>query len=98
MLSIGKFHVLTTTVFDNISHDSNTSDEKYDAEFEYPFDVSSTETRVINHFKTAAFILGRSGTGKTTCLLYKLFSRYLSSAHYGTENRLRQVGLLIIGW
>lgn len=84
LIMAGKFHVLTNVVFDNILHDNDYA--------EYPFDVSSKEIRIIRHFKTAAFVLGRSGTGKTTCLVYKLLSRYLASAQYvGTENRLRQV-------
>ncbi|KAF8421382.1 hypothetical protein EV426DRAFT_718708 [Tirmania nivea] len=84
ILITGKFHTLTNRMFDNIIS------ENQDAEF--PFDVNGTESRIIKHFRTAAFILGRSGTGKTTCLLYKLLSRYLVSAENGGfENRLRQV-------
>ncbi|KAF8435903.1 hypothetical protein BGX38DRAFT_105734 [Terfezia claveryi] len=84
ILVTGKFHTLTSRIFDNILSGNQ------DAEF--PFDVNGTEIRIIKHFQTAAFILGRSGTGKTTCLLYKLLSRYLASAeNVGVENRLRQV-------
>lgn len=81
---LGKFHTLTSRIFDNILSGNQ--------EAEFPFDVNGTEIRIIKHFRTAAFILGRSGTGKTTCLLYKLLSRYLASAeNAGVENRLRQV-------
>jgi hypothetical protein len=45
----------------------------------FPVDPSEEELHVINFLKCPAFILGRSGTGKTTCLVYKLASRYLTS-------------------
>ncbi|KAF8461600.1 hypothetical protein BDZ91DRAFT_736591 [Kalaharituber pfeilii] len=84
ILVSGKFHTLTSKIFDNITSGNQ------DAEF--PFDVTGTEIGIIKHFRTAAFILGRSGTGKTTCLLYKLLSRYLASAqNFGVEHRLRQI-------
>ena len=43
----------------------------------------------MDHFLTPAFILGRSGTGKTTCLVYKLVGRYLFSRE--NVGPLRQV-------
>ncbi|KAL0640852.1 hypothetical protein Q9L58_000159 [Maublancomyces gigas] len=56
----------------------------------FPIDVAAEEVHVIDHFQTPAFILGRSGTGKTTCLIYKLASRYLTSKNTG-ENVVRQL-------
>jgi len=56
----------------------------------FPVDPSEAEINIINHFKSTAFILGRSGTGKTTCLIYKLASRYLASRIEG-EVPVRQV-------
>ena len=55
----------------------------------YPVDISAEQASVVDHFLTPAFILGRGGTGKTTCLVYKLVGRYL----YSRENMgpLRQV-------
>ena len=32
---------------------------------------------MITHFRTASLILGRSGTGKTTCLVFKLVGKFL---------------------
>ena len=43
---------------------------------EFPFDFSGDETRTILHFGTSSLILGRSGTGKTTCLVFKLLAKY----------------------
>ena len=52
-------------------------------------DISAEEVAVVNHSLTPAFILGRSGTGKTTCLVYKLLGRYLCSRE--NVEPLRQV-------
>lgn len=67
----GKFYSLTNIVLDNLHPKASLA--------VFPVDPSEEEFHVINHFKSPAFILGRSGTGKTTCLIYKLASRYLSS-------------------
>ncbi|KAF8459286.1 P-loop containing nucleoside triphosphate hydrolase protein [Kalaharituber pfeilii] len=57
------------------------------AHVEFPFDVSHEETEIIKQANRAAFILGRSGTGKTTCLLYKLLCRNIASRENGTTVR-----------
>ena len=49
--------------------------------------MSQEEARVIRHFRTASLILGRSGTGKTTCLVGK----YLASKAIVDERSVRQV-------
>ncbi|XP_048319279.2 uncharacterized protein LOC107429676 isoform X2 [Ziziphus jujuba] len=43
-------------------------------EIEFPFEPSSEETEII-HFNRSSFVLGRSGTGKTTILIGKLFQK-----------------------
>ncbi|PWW77613.1 P-loop containing nucleoside triphosphate hydrolase protein [Tuber magnatum] len=78
---LAKFYSLTITVLDNIASATG--------KVAYPLAISVDEARVVDHFATPAFILGRSGTGKTTCLVYKLAGRYLSSR--GNEAPLRQV-------
>ncbi|CUS08892.1 unnamed protein product [Tuber aestivum] len=78
---LAKFYSLTTTVLDNISSTTG--------KVAYPVDVSAEEAAVVDHFLTPAFILGRSGTGKTTCLVYKLAGRYINSTENGLP--LRQV-------
>ena len=50
---------------------------------EFPFDISMEEVEIIKHSNTAAFILGRSGTGKTTCLLFKLLCRNIAMRESG---------------
>jgi hypothetical protein len=77
---LGKFFSLTTAVLENRHQDAL-----------FPVDPSMEEVHIINHFKSTAFILARSGTGKTTCLVYKLVSRYLASRAEG-EVPVRQVG------
>ncbi|KAF8460716.1 hypothetical protein BDZ91DRAFT_738462 [Kalaharituber pfeilii] len=57
------------------------------AQLDFPFDVSYDETEVIKQTNSAAFILGRSGTGKTTCLLYKLLCRNIANRENGTTVR-----------
>jgi hypothetical protein len=83
---VGKFFSLTDVVFSNLHLGTSTS--------VFPVDPSEEELDVINHFKSPAFILGRSGTGKTTCLVYKLASRYLESKAEG-QVPARQVSSLI---
>ncbi|KAG0641145.1 hypothetical protein HOY80DRAFT_955829 [Tuber brumale] len=80
-VQLAKFYSLTTTVLDNITSTARN--------VAYPVDLSREEASVVNHFLTPAFILGRSGTGKTTCLVYKLVGRYLNSMKNGDP--LRQV-------
>ncbi|KAJ5674702.1 uncharacterized protein N7477_004636 [Penicillium maclennaniae] len=43
---------------------------------EFPFDLSPEEMEIIGHFNTSSLILGRSGTGKTTCLLFKILAKH----------------------
>lgn len=86
---VDKFHALTKRVFDNILYG-----DQYAA---FPYDPNVKEVDIIKHFETAAFILGRSGTGKTTCLLYKLLSRHIASRVDATEDKEHcQVRLFIL--
>lgn len=62
-----------------------------DLSAEFPFDLSREEAHVIRHFQTASLILGRSGTGKTTCLVFKLVGKYLASKAVTDERPVRQV-------
>ncbi|CUS07538.1 unnamed protein product, partial [Tuber aestivum] len=79
---LAKFYSLTTTVLDNIASTTGKA--------AYPVDISREEASVVDHGLSPAFILGRSGTGKTTCLVYKLAGRYLLYSAE-SEARLRQV-------
>ena len=65
-----KFYILTEALKNALNRN--------DLAAEFPFDISSTEFEIIQHYKTASLIFGRSGTGKTTCLLFKLASNYLA--------------------
>ncbi|KAI9669755.1 MAG: hypothetical protein M1831_007451 [Alyxoria varia] len=47
---------------------------------EFPFDFSGDEARSILHVDSSSLILGRSGTGKTTCLVFKLLAKYAASS------------------
>ncbi|CUS07546.1 unnamed protein product [Tuber aestivum] len=78
---LAKFYSLTTIVLDSIASPIGKTT--------YPVAISAEEAQVVDHFVTPAFILGRSGTGKTTCLVYKLVGRYLGSRENGEP--LRQV-------
>ena len=68
-----------------------------DLSAEFPFETSREEARVIGHFETASLILGRSGTGKTTCLVYKLMRKYLASKAVVGEKPVRQVSCSTFG-
>lgn len=58
---------------------------------EFPFDFSGDETRIILHFGTSSLILGRSGTGKTTCLVFKLLAKYAAGSAVTQEQSPRQL-------
>ena len=66
-----KFHPLTKPLIHSIMNNNLAA--------EFPFDLSSDEAHCIKHFKTATLILGRSGTGKTTCLTLKLIGKFLAA-------------------
>jgi len=78
---MANFHSLTSIVLDNIASTAGKAG--------YVIDISAEEVAVVNHFLTPAFILGRSGTEKTTRLVYKLLGRYLCSRE--NVEPLRQV-------
>ncbi|RPA76351.1 hypothetical protein BJ508DRAFT_331206 [Ascobolus immersus RN42] len=46
-------------------------------ESEFTFDLSKEESAIIKQVGYPSFILGRSGTGKTTCLAFKLLNNYI---------------------
>lgn len=59
---------------------------------EFPFDLSPEEMDIVRHFDTSSLILGRSGTGKTTCLLFKILAKYRARQSMPDEKSIRQVG------
>ncbi|CAG8616353.1 9660_t:CDS:10, partial [Ambispora leptoticha] len=48
---------------------------------DFTFQVSKVEYEIINN-PTSAIIIGRSGTGKTTCIVYRLLASYLNNSSY----------------
>ena len=78
-----KFYALTEPIFRAILAN--------DLSAEFPFDLSKEEARVISHFQTASLILGRSGTGKTTCLIFKMVGKYLTSKAVMGQTPVKQV-------
>ncbi|XP_028397252.1 LOW QUALITY PROTEIN: TPR and ankyrin repeat-containing protein 1-like [Dendronephthya gigantea] len=68
-----KFYAFSNAVVDAILDNEITSD------FDFPFCVSELEHSVINlsqKQRASIILLGRSGTGKTTCCLYRLWNNY----------------------
>src|SRR5690606_30884286 len=45
---------------------------------DFMFDLSKEEYDIIKQVGVPTFILGRSGTGKTTCLAFKLLRNYMA--------------------
>lgn len=78
-----KFYALTEPVIRSILANELTA--------EFPFDLSREEAQCIAHFQTSSLILGRSGTGKTTCLVFKLVGKYLARQAVLDERPARQV-------
>ena len=58
---------------------------------EFPFEFSGDEARSILHVDSSSLILGRSGTGKTTCLAFKLLAKYAAGSTTGEGTPPRQV-------
>lgn len=55
---------------------------------DFPFKVTEIEHQVINLTSTAPILLlGRSGTGKTTCCIYRLWSRYDCHSRHVAEKK-----------
>ncbi|KAF8460896.1 hypothetical protein BDZ91DRAFT_737945 [Kalaharituber pfeilii] len=80
----GKFYTLTQIILDGIFKSGTSA--------EFPFDVAHEEVEIIRQKTSSSIILGRSGTGKTTCLVFKLLGSYLASKHSAEHARpLRQI-------
>ena len=58
---------------------------------DFPFDFSGDESKVIIHQDSSTLILGRSGTGKTTCLVFKLLVRYAAASAATIERSPHQL-------
>ncbi|KAK7359560.1 hypothetical protein VNO77_01521 [Canavalia gladiata] len=67
-LLLMKFYTLSSVVVGHLLSDSNGD------ELDLPFEVSDEEREIIL-FSRSTFVLGRSGTGKTTVLTMKLFQK-----------------------
>lgn len=84
-MSLDKFYTVTQTTFNNIRAENLTA--------EYPLSLAEEELEIVKETKASTLIQGRSGTGKTTCLVYKLFGRYLASKIPDAASSPRQVRL-----
>ena len=58
---------------------------------EYPFDMSEIEMQIVRHSGRPTLIMGRSGTGKTACLVFKMVHKNCAMLSALPENRPRQV-------
>ncbi|KAJ5545485.1 hypothetical protein N7535_006129 [Penicillium sp. DV-2018c] len=58
---------------------------------EFPFDLSPEELEIVTHFSTSTLILGRSGTGKTSCLLFKMLTKHKAKQLRLEEQQIRQL-------
>ena len=65
-----------------------------DETLEFPFELSHEELTIVSHLETPAFILGRSGTGKTTCLIFKVLTSFIMTSSLPGDNPIRQVDFL----
>ncbi|KAF3159968.1 hypothetical protein TWF751_000520 [Orbilia oligospora] len=60
---------------------------------EVPFVVSPEEEFIVNYFDSSLCILGRSGTGKTTCLVFRLLASYIRDRLMNNDKEVRQIFL-----
>ncbi|KAK6332933.1 hypothetical protein TWF718_010761 [Orbilia javanica] len=63
------------------------------SQVEVPFVVSPEEESIINYFGSSVCILGRSGTGKTTCLVFRLLATYIRDRLMNDRRQARQIFL-----
>ena len=80
---VDKFYNLTEPFLSSIIQATGTE--------EFPFDLSPEEVDIVSHFNTSSLILGRSGTGKTTCLVFKILAKYRARQSIPDEAPVRQV-------
>ncbi|KAF8544382.1 hypothetical protein BDD12DRAFT_801307 [Trichophaea hybrida] len=78
-----KFYEFTKPVMNSFLSKSLTA--------EFPFHTSPEEKAVIKHDQSGTLIMGRSGTGKTTCLVQKLLRNCASSRSVIGQPQLRQI-------
>lgn len=67
-LSLMKFYALSSGMVSQLLSSCDGT------ELELPFELTNQEMKII-HFNKSSFILGRSGTGKTTVIIRKLFQK-----------------------
>lgn len=82
-LSADKFYNLTEPFLRSITEPTGRE--------EFPFDLSQEEMQIVSHFRSSSLILGRSGTGKTTCLVFKILAKYKARQSVPDERPIRQV-------
>ncbi|KAG8790264.1 hypothetical protein FRC16_000978, partial [Serendipita sp. 398] len=75
-----KFILLTQDILESIVSDKESA---------HPFTVSPHEREVI-YYPSSCFVIGRSGTGKTTTMLFKMLARERTS-HKMKSGKIRQV-------
>ncbi|KAI5810335.1 hypothetical protein BZA77DRAFT_172956 [Pyronema omphalodes] len=78
-----KFYEFTKPVMDSFLAGNLTA--------EFPFDTSPEEIAIIKHYESGTLIMGRSGTGKTTCLVQKLLRNYASARSIIGQPQPRQI-------
>ncbi|KAH8146891.1 uncharacterized protein LAJ45_08970 [Morchella importuna] len=83
LLRFNRFYSVTQTTFSNVRAGNITA--------QYPLSLAQEELTIVKDTLNSTLIQGRSGTGKTTCLVYKLFGRYLTSKNLDARSSPRQV-------
>ena len=94
-----EYHVLKFYAFSNAMVNTMLNNEN-ETKFHFPFRVSELEHSIISlapKRATSILLLGRSGTGKTTCCLYRLWNNYQTYWKKSTldEPSIRNVAQLI---
>lgn len=81
-ITTGKFYTLSQKMLESLQESRESGIVP-----EFAFDVSEEETSIVRWWRSSVLVLGRSGTGKTTCLVFKLLAGYLARKGAGIETR-----------
>lgn len=84
---MSKMHMPVSEVV--LTADSCVMQDMGEVEVDFPFRVSPSEQAIIENDPDppcSIVLVGRSGTGKTTCAVFRMWARWLTFRHHSAES------------